>query len=198
MKIIRFIAVLAILPVSCKNIISITPNEDKGIKDVLNFYGGYCKYSIGASASTEDGTKKYFELELSKSDVIEKYADMPDVSASNVAYMFFKDLKNESKNDDEIHCVLLFNKKDKYEAIYPMDKLASISNKMKVLDRVVDLIKNKKFNDLKPILSDDSYTDSAKNDLISNVQKLDPTFGKIKEFMPFGFRFETINGFDVV
>jgi hypothetical protein len=197
MKIFLLIATFTLFTVSCNSIINITPNEDKGIKEVINFYGGYCKYSIGASASTQDGSKKYFELELSKSEVLEKYADMPDVSASNIAYIFYNNLKNESKNYDEVHVVILF-KKDKYEAIYSMEKLELIKSKMKVLNQVVDLIKTKKFNDLKPFLSDGSYTDSAKNNLILNIQKLDPTFGNIKEFTPFGFRFETINGFDLV
>ena len=112
MKITRSVTILALLVVSCRNIVSITPNEDKGIKEILNFYGGYCKYSIGSSASTKDGAKKYFEIELSKSDVLEKYADMPDVSASNAAYILYKDLKNERKNYDEIRCiVLLFHNK---------------------------------------------------------------------------------------
>ena len=91
-----------------------------------------------------------------------------------------------------------FTIKDKYEAIYSMDKLALIDNKMKVVVKVVDLIKTSKFSDLKPFFSDGSYTDSAKNNLILNIKQLDPTFGNIKEFTPFGFRFETINGFNVV
>ncbi len=72
MKLISTAIILSIVLIACKSIVSISNNEDKGIKEVLDFYGGYCKYSIGASASTEDGTKKYFELELSKSDIIEK------------------------------------------------------------------------------------------------------------------------------
>jgi hypothetical protein len=198
MKILRFIAILIILPIACKNIVSITPNEDKGVKDILNFYGGYCKYSLGVSASTDEGAKKFFELQLSKSEVVEKYADMPDVSAANIAYLFYNDLKQERKNYDEIHCVLLFNKRDKYEGIFSMDTLALISSKMKIADQVVGLIKNKKFDDLKPLFSSNSYTDSAKNAVIANIKKLDPTFGNIKEFMPLGFRFETVNGIPVL
>lgn len=198
MKIVFSIAFISLMLAGCTHIIKITGNEDKGIKEILEFYGGYCKYSIGASASTEDGTKKYFELELSKSDVIEKYSDTPEFSASNVAYLFYKNLKNENKNYDEIHCVLLFDKKGKFEIIYSMDKLALMESKMKILYHVVDLIKAKRFSDLKSLLSDGSYTDSAKNNLIINLQKVDPTFGNVKEFRPFGFRFETLNGYNVM
>ncbi len=79
-----------------------------------------------------------------------------------------------------------------------MDKLALMTSKMKTLNKVVDLIKSKKFIELKPLLSDGSFTDSAKNNLISNLQKVDSTFGNVKEFRPFGFLFETINGYNVV
>lgn len=51
--------ILGLLVSSCA---SITDNEDKGVKDILGFYGGYCKYSIGIVASTSEGKKKYFEL----------------------------------------------------------------------------------------------------------------------------------------
>ena len=46
------------------NLVSISDNEDDGVKKVLSFYGGYYKYAIGASASTEQGKKKYFEKEI--------------------------------------------------------------------------------------------------------------------------------------
>jgi len=90
------------------NFVSITDNEDNGVKKILDFYGGYCKYAIGASASTDDGKKKYFELELSKSHGLEKQRATPELIASNVAYIFLSNLKEERKNYDEIHAVLIF------------------------------------------------------------------------------------------
>jgi hypothetical protein len=180
------------------NLLSITDNEDKGVKEVLDFYGGYCEYSIGASISTDKGKQKYFELKVSKSEVLDKYADMPDVLASNIAYLFYKNLKSENKNYSEIHSVLLFSKVDKYEHSYTLDQLELMSAKMIVVNKVIDLIKAKNFAGLKPFLSNDSYTDKAKDTLTSNLQKVDPEFGNVKEFRTFGFRFETLNGFNVL
>ena len=51
------------------HMVSITDNEDKGVKEILAFYDGQCKYSIGM-----DGAKKYFELEMSQSELLEQYA----------------------------------------------------------------------------------------------------------------------------
>lgn len=96
-------------PTLLSNALSITDNEDKGVKEILDFYGGYCKYAIGASASTETGKKKYFELELSKSDAIEERAKVAQMPASNIAYLFYKNLNQEERaNYDEIHTVLIF------------------------------------------------------------------------------------------
>ena len=198
MKLVFFITFCSFLLCGCKNVKIITDNEDKGVKDVLEFFGGYCEYSIGASFSTSEGSAKYFELKESKSEVLEKFSNTPDAMASNMAYLFYKDLNGESKNYNEIHSVLIFNKKNKYEAIYTTEQLALITEKMKVLNKVLDLIKAKDFIGLKPILSDDSYTQDAKNQLITNLQKIDSTFGNVKGFMPFGFRYETLNGFNLL
>lgn len=93
-------------PTLLSNLVSITDNEDKGIKEILRIYEGYCKYAIGYSASTIKGKKKYFELEISKSDIIEKYARIAEMPASNIAYLFYRNLKNENNNYDEIHVVI--------------------------------------------------------------------------------------------
>ena len=74
------------------NFISITDNEDAGVKEILDFYGGQCKYAVGVSASTEDGKKKYFELEMSGSDAIEERLDKPKLPSSNIAYIFYKNV----------------------------------------------------------------------------------------------------------
>lgn len=198
MRLVSFVAFFSFLLFGCKDVKIITSNEDKGIKDVLVFFGGYCEYSIGASISTDEGTKKFFELKESKSEVLEKYSNSPDVMASNMAYIFYSDLKSENKRYSEIHSVLIFDKKEKYEAIYSRDQLELISAKMNVLNKVIDLIKAKNFVGLKPILSDDSYTEDAKNQLISNLQKVDTTVGNIKGFTLFGFRYESLNGFKVL
>ncbi len=177
---------------------SITDNEDKGVKEILDFYGGACEYSIGASLSTDEGKNKYFEIKLTKSESLDKFSTQPEVAATNVAYIFFRNLKGEKRNYDEIHCVLLFDDGKKYEASYSMDKLELIAHKLVILNNAVDFIKNKKFDDLKLLLSDGSYTQAAKNELIASIQKIEPTFSPIKGFRPYGFKYETLNGYNVL
>ena len=180
------------------NFVSITDNEDKGVKDVLDFYGGYCEYSIGTSFSTDEGKKKYFELKLTKSEVADKFASVREFTASNVAYIFYKNLKNENRKYDEIHSVLILNRKDKYEYKYSTAKLDTISAKLKVFNKVFELIKTKNYDGLKTVLSNDSYKDSDKNQMILNLKKIDTAYGNIKGVLIYGFRFDRQNEFNVL
>ena len=152
------------------NVLSITDNEDKGIKEVIGFYGGSCEYSIGESFSTDSGKKKFFELKLTKSEVADKFASVPEFTASNMAYMFYKDLKNDRKKYAEIHSVLILNKKDKYEYKYSTWKLDTISAKLKLFNKVFESIKGKNYDQLKTILSNDSYKDLDKNQIVLNLK----------------------------
>lgn len=182
------------------NLISITDNEDNGVKKILDFYGGYCEYAIGASASTDDGKKKYFELRLSKSVGLEKQRANPELVASNVAYIFFTNLTEERKNYDEIHAVLNFadGKKETFE--FPVEQLKLVENRMAVVKKIVAAIKKKDFEALRPILIDNSLFSYDENQLIANLKIVDPQFGNVTEgFRSFGFRInETKSGIKIV
>jgi hypothetical protein len=177
-------------PTLLSNAVSITDNEDKGVKEILDFYGGYCKYAIGASAWTETGKKKYLELELSKSEVIEQKAKVAQMPASNIAYLFYKNLnKEERDNYNEIHTVLIFADGEKMTFEFPSEQLELVGQRLKVVNKVVGLIKEKNFEALKPMLNDKALVSYDKNELVANLVKVDPQFGNVTEgFRPFGFR----------
>lgn len=169
------------------NFMNITDNEDAGIKEILAFYGGYCKYAVGASASTKDGKKKYFELEMSQSDVLEENANRIEMPASNIAYLFYKNLKEEKSNYDEIHAVIIFKDGTEKTFEYSTDKLELVQNRMDLANKTVDLLTNKDYDNLKLLLNNE-LVNYDKDELISNLIKFEPQFGDIKEFRPFGFR----------
>lgn len=177
-------------PTLLSNLLSISNNEDKGVKEILSFYGGYCKYAIGYSASTREGKKKYFELEISKSDIIEKYKNVVEMPASNIAYLFYRNLKNEKNNYDEIHTVIIFKDKSKVTLDYSKETLAIVDNKMNVVEKLVNLLKRKNYEGIKPFLKPDTtYIHYDKDELVSNLTKVELQLGTIKEFLPYGFRF---------
>ena len=180
-------------PTLLSNALSITDNEDKGVKEILEYYGGNCKYAIGASVSTDEGSKKYFELEMSKSDAIEKYAQIIEMPASNIAYLFYRNLKDEKSNYNEIQTVIIFNDATKKTFTYSVDKLELVKNKMLLVNKLVDLLKIKNFEAIKPMLDEKSSPlKYDKNDLIYNISKIDSMYGQIKEFLPYGFRFKKL------
>lgn len=188
-------------PTLLSNALSITDNEDKGVKEILDFYGGYCKYAVGGSASTNDGTKKFFELELSKSDAIETRAKVAEMPASNIAYLFYKNLNNEEQNNyNEIRTVLIFADGSKMSFEYPTQQLELVKKKMILVNKVVGLIKDKKFDALEPMLIDTALVKYDKKELIAKLKSVDPDYGNVtKDFVPFGFRINKLkNGIDVL
>ena len=52
------------------------------------FFGGASSYSIGVSASTSEEEMKYFELELSRREVLSKYKDNEEIIASRLLLYF--------------------------------------------------------------------------------------------------------------
>lgn len=174
-------------PTLLSKVLTITENEDKGIKEILAFYGGTSKYSVGASASIEDGVKKFFEIELSGSTVVEKYEDRIKMTASNIAYIFFKNLnEQEIQKYSEIRVVLLENgEKETYK--FQTEKLKIVKKRMPIMDQVVQLIKDKNFDAIIPMLNN-TITNYNKEELISKLKIVDPQFGNVTEgIRKFGF-----------
>lgn len=172
------------------NFISISDNEDKGVKEILEFYGGECEYSFGASASTDKGKLKYFELEMRKSSAIEKYSHVAQMPASNIAYLFYRNLKSEKNNYDEIHTVIKFADGSQVTFKYPVQELEIVSDRMPVVEKIIAKMKNKDFEGIKASLNDESLIKYDKNELVLNMEQLEPSFGQVKEFVPYGFRIE--------
>ncbi|WP_394751254.1 hypothetical protein [Spongiimicrobium salis] len=176
---------------------SITDNEDAGVKEILDFYGGRCKYAIGASASTKEGKKKYFELEMSQSKAIEERLDKPELPSSNIAYIFYKSLKEEKNNYDAIHVVLISKNNSKQEFKYPISTLEQVEHRMSLNDKTVTLLKEKKFEELHNILNNE-LVPFDKEELVPRLIELEPQFGDIKEYRFFGFMIVPYKGKDML
>ena len=173
--------------------LSITPNEDKGIKEVLNFYGGECKYSKGASVSTEKGKQRYFELEMSKITTIEEFMEVAELPASNIAYLFYKNLRAEREHYDEIHVVIDNGKGKSFEMKYPKPGLDIVEKKVSLMNTIARHIQDKNFDAIKQSISENPMIAltpiKSKNNLVDSIIKGESLFGTIKSFEPFGFQF---------
>lgn len=180
-------------PTLLSHAMSITDNEDKGVKEILDFYGGECKYSVGSSDLGE-GRKKYFVLEMSKSKAIEKYTNAVEMPASNIAYLFFHNLKEEKNNYDEIQTIIHFDDNSKMDFKFPKKDLELVDAKMSTVQKFVTLLKNKDFEQIKLMLVvDTSFLRYNKNEVVANLAKVEPQLGTIQKFLPYGFRLRKLD-----
>lgn len=180
-------------PTLISNFVSISDNEDKGIKEVLGYYGGECEYSIGTSVSTKAGKKKYFELEVRKSDIIDNFTNIAELPASNIAYSFYQNLEDEKTKYDEIHTVLVFRNGDKNTFKYSTIQLELVVQQMKLVDKIIDILRSKDYESLMLYINNTDVYEFDKNKLIAGLEKYDSKFGDIKEFKPFGFKITNLN-----
>lgn len=176
--------------------ISITENENKGIKNVLAFYGGQCEYGIQKIYSTDIGKQTNFWLKLSKSGYVDSSAKFAELPASNIAYIFFKNLEIEKKTYTQIQSELIFSDESSMKFSYTISDLEIVKSKIKIVDKIVSLIKNKEFENIKNYLNVDTSVFAYNKDLLINsIQKAESEseFGNAMEFVPYGFKFSRLN-----
>ncbi|MBX9851561.1 MAG: hypothetical protein K2X86_07355 [Cytophagaceae bacterium] len=182
------------------NLVSLTENEDKGVKEILKYYGGKCNYSVGYFASTTKENSKFFELELNlnQDDIIKIYKNHPDMIASNSAYIFYKNLQKEKTTYDEIRVVVIFKNEKKQTFGFPVRNLEIVRLKMNTYAKVVNLIKDGSFDTIKTMLNDNSIIRYDKNRLIDDMIKAEDRFGKVKGFNTWGFKFSKSDSIELL
>ncbi len=164
----------------------ITANQQDGLNEVIHFYGGKCTWSAG---DAKDG-KKYFRIQISNSASLDSNLQITELSAANIAILFYKDLLAERVLFSEIRTVIVFNDGRKIVKSYPTDKLEIVLSKMMVVMRMAQLLKDKKFNDLAALLNDKNNIEHYnKAELMKKIEYAEQSLGTVKEFIPYGFVF---------
>lgn len=180
---------------SCKNS-TISENEKKGVKEVVNLYGGKLKVSKQDS-STPTGNKNIVQLQLSQSKFADNYTDMPELPASGVAYAFYKKLGDEKQKYTHVKTQLVLTNGTKEEYEFPVKELELVKSKVGIAQKIADLIKQKNYEGLKPLL-DTTYGGYNKDQLIENLEETDSRLGKASELVIVGFRFYKLSGKDIL
>ena len=161
---------------------NLTVNEAKGLKEIVDFYGGHCKYSVGL-----DKEKKYFEIELNESASAEQFKEMTAMPASNMAYLFFKDLKEEQNTYDEILSTLALNDGVKKTFRYSKEQLAAVDQHMNTVYKIAGLIKEKDYEALRPLIQEKVFSVNV-DEVMSKLKVADSLFGNVTTgFKPYGF-----------
>ena len=158
--------------------VSFTKNGEKGAKDVESFFDGHCKYNI-------DSAGKKLTIELSGSDVVEK--ERPANLFFHVAYRFYRNLNRDKYNCDQLKVVLVYA--DKHQAIsdFPLKDLDMVAPKMPLIDRVANLVKDKKYNELSLMINDTVLREIDRDKMIEDLKILDSTYGMVKDYEPLYF-----------
>jgi hypothetical protein len=182
------------------NLVSITNNEDKGIKEIIEFYGGQCEYGIEKKVHTDKDNETNFWLKFSKSSSVDSLAKVAELPGSNIAYIFYKNLDKEKNNYNQIQSELIFGDGGTMKFSYTPNQLEKVQSKIQLVDKIVSLIKNKSFKDIKNyLIVDTALFNYDKDILISNLQKAEPEFGNASDFIPYGFKFSSAeNGQEIL
>lgn len=174
---------------------TLTENEQKGVDEALAFFGGYGQYSVGASASTEEGNRKFLALELSESEHLEKFKERKDIITSKIAYVVFTNLNDEEKADyTHLRGSVLFANGERFSVDYSMKELELVKKKLKFVETVVSNINSKEFDNLGTIINDKGAFRFDEGKVIADLEALDANFGTVKEYRLFGFKFSNAGG----
>jgi hypothetical protein len=189
--IIQLLIVLTLnaLTSSCTEITSslVTENQRKGINDIASYYGGDCSYTIDYGISTDEGKTKKVEIKIKKSPIVEKFAKVEEMCASNAAYIFYTDLKEEKKGLDGIKVDLEFNDGNSSAYNYRSGVLDTITSNMPVLNKVIVLIEQRNYDSIISMIPDTLLMSRSKDSIIKNFSTVDSLYGEVTNFQFYGF-----------
>lgn len=162
--------------------------ERDAVQTVLNFYDGEIMRSKGFS--TENGvTETYFEIDISKSELIEDYATMVDIPASNIAYLFYSSLKEEKEKYTHIKVIINLKNGNSKEFYYSDKELVEIDSFIPMLNTISRNLIKKDYNEL--VLNYDSIAVPGLNskDIKNYCEPYDSLYGDVIGMQFQGFNF---------
>jgi hypothetical protein len=187
----KIVGILLIgLLTACNNVV-VTKQEEKAVGVVLDFYGGICNRKKGFHS--KNGSKEtYFELEMSQSEIIEQFSTLPALPASNIAYLFYSNLKNEQSNFTEIHVSIKLAKGETHKFIYKSKDLKEIENFKPIMEEVSNKIKSQDYDGLLLNFVKEVAKDFASDQIEKYCYPYDSAYGKVDKTVFHGFAFTEI------
>lgn len=184
MKNIIRILLSIILLTSC-NYTKSSKLESEGVQKVVDFFGGTCTSSKGIRL--EKGIpQEYFELKMSNSKLLNTYSNMPELVASNIAYIFYSNLGEEEKKYDYIEVVILFSDKNIYKYECSMDNIQKAYQLIPIWGEVTEKMKQQDCDSLLNYF-DTNVVDVDVKFLKTYCNSYDSAYGKISKIEFQGF-----------
>jgi len=182
------ISLFALLAFTACNTIGMTDAEVQAVQKVLDFYGGYCESHKGFE--TDNGeTETYFELQMSKSELIENYSNMLALPASNVAYLFYSNLKEGRDNYTYIKVKILLSENQSYDFSYSVNDLSEVQNLVPVLQTASDKIKAQDYAGLIGLMDTSVSTSLTVGKLEAFCMPYDSAYGAVTQTQFQGYSF---------
>lgn len=158
---------------------------DTMLEAVAAVYGGEVTSS---GKEPDDGV---FNIEISKSPVIEEQVDLTGMFASHIAWLSFKNLPGTAAPPQDIAVTVKLSTGESPVFEYSMRELESVKNALHVLEKTVSLLRAADYESLFKLHSPDRQLKMNREDLVRDCSSLDANNGRITDFKFQGFAFFT-------
>lgn len=179
------------LIISC-NKVSETENEINAVQQVLNFYNGECVKSKGIEINN-GVDKRNYELEMSKSDLLNQSPTKLKSHSGNIAYLFYSNLKNEKSNYDEIKVKINLLNGETQNFKYSDIELNEIEKLEPKFKEITEYIISEDYENLTKQF--DGSIKVEKKSISELFESFKSQYGKINKTQFQGFQFENSNNF---
>ncbi|MBC5836243.1 hypothetical protein G6N05_15245 [Flavobacterium sp. F372] len=177
-KNILVILIITLLSCNKSNSFQIEPNA---VKKVIDFYKGECILIKNAES-------KCYEIELSKSELLNYDVNSIDYHAGNIAYILYKNLND--KNYDNVKVKIIINNGDNFDFNYSVKELSEVESYMSNFEEITNLIKNKEYKKL--FYQFDKSFDANEKSINIMFNNVENKLGKLNDIYCSGFKnFET-------
>ena len=188
--------ILALLIIFSCSKVGVSKTEVEAVDKVLQFYGGQVNRSIGFKIANGK-IANYFELQVSKSDLLNNEQRYLTEQAGNVAYIFYTNLKDEKSNYNEIRVKINLDNGTSQEYNFSTTELKEIEELYPEIEKTNNFIRDA---DYKSLIRDSDYKSLAtqngeigvgitENKLKNVFDQRTSKFGNIKQIQNQGFSF---------
>ena len=203
-KQLSYLIFFSLLLVSCKDEstndnslpTNLSKNENAGLQEVIKNYGGSVHFEKGAIPATDDTPQiRFFEIKIEDSKKINADKSLARLHASNMASLFYQQLKTETAQYDQIHTIIVLDDNKKTTTRFPTEDLAIVKKKTQFLDKILNLIQEKKYDELRTYINNKELPPIEVDALIQKLDDFDTQFGILQSYEPLGFsKKKTVDG----
>lgn len=183
----QILQILILLIIFSCNKIGVSKTEVEAVDKVIQFYGGQVNRSIGFKIA--NGKKaNYFELQVSKSDLLNNEQRYLTEQAGNVAYIFYTNLKDEKSNYNEIRVKIDLDNGTSQEYNFSTTELKEIEELYPEIEKTNNFIRDADYKSL-ATQNGEISVGITENKLKDIFDQRKSKFGNIKEIQNQGFSF---------